>query len=206
MALLARVVARGEGFSGAPALTVWDFARVDQTMPTNAEADAMLAAVRAFYDAIKGNFTTAQTWTVLPSPSVILAADGSLTGVRGTTTPAVVTGTTAAALGPQMAAILVRKVTSNVVAGRILKGRAYIGPLQTAVTAANVPGGATLAGINAALATLLAAGGVAWTPVVWSRPVPPSTALPAGRDGSIAAVTSWGCASTFATQRRRNFV
>ena len=206
MALLARVVCRGEGFSGAPALQVWDFARVDQTTPTNAEADAMLAAVRAFYDTIKANFTTGQTWAVQPSPTIRDAATGDLTGIRGTTTPAVVTGTTAASLGPQQVAILVKKRTSNVVAGRLLKGRTYLGPFQTAVTAQNAPQSATLTGINAALATLLAAGGVAWTPVIWSRPVPPSTALPAGRAGSIAAVTSWGCGPTFGTQRGRNFV
>lgn len=201
-----QIVAEGQGFSGAPAFNVWEFASDDFVSMTNAEADAALAAVRAFYDAIKANFTTSQTWTVQPNPKQLDAADGSLLGTVGTTTPAVVTGTTAATLGPQQVAILVRQSASTAINNRIVKGRKYLGPFQSAVTVNNVPQGATLTGINTALATLLAAGGAAWEPVIWARPFPGSERNPTPRVGTLHKVVTMAASSTWATQRRRNFI
>lgn len=204
MANMTRIDVVGTGFPSAPGLNSWYFTSDDFTAMTSGEVDGALAAVRAFYDAVKSMFATVQGFQVI-SPAVQFdPANGEITGEQGTVVPALVSGTTAVAVGPPQVCILARLNTATAVDGRIVRGRVYLGPFSKNITVAATPEVANVNAVQAALVTLLAAGGAAWKSAVWHRPLPVSPGLPLGRAGTAVKVANSNVSLSWATQRRRN--
>lgn len=191
------------GFTGGPAMNVWYFMNASFAPMSDAEINGALADVRTFYAGIAANYTSTTSIQVVSPCAIIDEDSGDLLGMGGTSTPAVVPGTTGAGFGPPQVAILARLNTGVVVDGRILKGRVYLGPFQTAVTAGSAPGAPTVAGIQTPLTTLIGTPGGTYNVAVWHRPRPASTAHPLPRAGTAVPVVSGTVGTSWATQRRR---
>ena len=133
--------------------------------PTQADADAAVAAVGAFWGAVDSRMNTAIQWTTDPSVAV-MDLDGQQTGAFGTTSQSG-TGASASDLLPQATQALLRLRTNVFSAGREIRGRWFIpGLTEAEATAGNVTAAAATV-FNVAAAALIATAGAEWC--VWSR-------------------------------------
>jgi hypothetical protein len=150
MAEIARVTARWTGFTGAPGFTVMHFRDFGGTFPTEADVQVAVDRVRAFFDAIKLYIPSQVSIQVLGEVEVLEESTSTLLDVLVATTPAVVTGTAAAATAYAAAVGAVVSWRTGVVRnGRRIRGRTFVVPLaasafdntgtlvSTAVTAIN---------------------------------------------------------------------
>lgn len=184
-----------QGSQGLPGLSTL-YANGTSATPNNADAADMVARVRAFWDSIKANLPTANTFLVQGSVDLLDPATGALSGSLSVTAPATVTGTGGGQLPPANA-ILLTGQTGVVVNGRRLRGRTFISPVASvAMTAGLVNSG--VAATIAASANLSLTGVTASVPVVWHRPK-----LPGPLGGSVSPVTTYTVGSQFAVLRSR---
>jgi hypothetical protein len=183
------------GSQGLPGLST-TYANGAGVTPITADAADMVARVRAFWDGIKA---------LLPNTSIILVsgqvdlldpANGELSGGLSTTAPGAVLGTGTESL-PQASAILLQCETGVIIAGRRLRGRTFISPVDQVT---NVDGlvSSTSRSTIITSATVSLTGVTTSVPVVWHRP---SAAAPSG--GSVSPVTSYNVGSNFAVLRSR---
>lgn len=192
---IARVRATINYGQGGPGLGTFYFSFLGIT-PTAPELADAVARVRAFYFALAAVLCTTVTVLVQGAVETIEEETGVLTGAYTTTPPAAVVGTGAT---PQMAphvSLVVRLVTQQVVNGRILQGRTYVGPLSS-VTGTNTGTPSTGSG-TAALAAIVALLSTTSTeePVIWHRP----KAAGSGTSGTIVGGSAW---SSFGSLRSR---
>jgi hypothetical protein len=132
---------------------------------SQAEADAAVAAVGAFWGAVDNVMDSQITWATEPEVA-ILGVDGVVTGSL-TTTPQTGSGAIASDSMPLASQALVRWFTPNFIGGRRLRGRTFIPGITTAGNTNGRLASATSTTIGTAATTLA---NVA-TPllVVWSR-------------------------------------
>ena len=183
------------GSQGLPGLST-TYANGASATPVTADAADMVARVRAFWDGIK---------TLLPSTSIILVsgqvdlldpANGELTGGLSVTAPSAVLGTGSESL-PQATSILLQCETGVIIAGRRLRGRTFISPVDQVTNIDGLVGSASRNTIITSATTSLT-GVTTSAPVVWHRPKAPG---PTG--GSVSPVTSYNVGSNFAVLRSR---
>lgn len=130
MAKILRVKARWSGFQGAPGYSIFHFSDFADDTYVTADATAVTAKVRAFYNVWPNFLPNIVKVDVLPDVEVIEATDGSLVDVLTATTPATVTGTAGAAISFAAAVgAVVTWRTTQVRNGRRIKGRTFLVPL-----------------------------------------------------------------------------
>lgn len=153
-------------------------------------AAQQVAAVNAFLTATDDRRTTALGWTILGDVATLNVGTGDLEAMTATTSTTG-TGTAAGDALPPIAQGLLRLLTSQIVGGRLLRGRLF---LPGAVEGDNASTGGTSATFksdyDAAAATLIAAANAEWS--VWSQ-----------THGVLANVDSANTWSKFASLRSR---
>lgn len=178
------------GWTGSPGLSTFYFEPIAPPA-TDAMAAEAVGRVRTFFDSIKTLMSTAWTAQVSSQVDTILDTTGELTGSLNGGTVAVVNGAGgSSAFGPPNIMLLGQLRTSQIVRGRTLKGRTYVGPVVGAKAQFLVPQAADITTLSTALSALRAPGVFLETLVVWSRPTAPHAT-----DGSSANVVStavWG--------------
>ena len=159
------------------------------------QAVVMLGWVRSFWDAIKGNLDEDLTINVEANPQQYVASTGALQRIYTAAAPASVVGTATGNSVPRASQGLVRWLTSDIVAGRMLKGRNFIPAIGTAlVTDTGLLTPAAVTAIDAGAEGLITNSG--GTLVVWHRPVN-------GAGGVTHLVTSASVWDNFAVLRSR---
>ena len=141
------------GVTGSPWLSTLWFAGATAS-PTQAEADAAVAAAGAFWGAVDANMSNLVTWSTEPSVGVI-DLSGVQTGAY-TTTPQTGTGASAGSLLPFAVQGLIRTLTGSFVGGRQIRGRIFVPGLTELQTGAGVMDSATITAFNLAISNLIA--------------------------------------------------
>jgi hypothetical protein len=185
MAKLARVRTVFAGVAGTPWYSNQYFHN-DDAVDTST---ACVAAVNAFWTAIRGALSDNVTWVVQGEVSQIESTNGQLIGITNVTA----LGNTGSSLDeelPFQTQALVRLNTNLFVNGRRVRGKIFVPALGEANNAGGLPTAALRTSLDAAAEALIADPGSGL--VVWSRPftpVPPAT-TPAPRQGSFAFAQS----------------
>lgn len=187
------------GLPGAPYYSNLYFGLVT----TQAEAQACVDDVVAFWTAQGPSIGVGLLMTVEPEVALLDETNGDLTGVF-TTVSAPVGGGAAGDRLPPSDQGLGRLLTSTFVAGRRVRGRIFMPAMMEANSVLGAPIAGYVTSLNTALQNLLAS--VNSLLVVWARPyagdptaVPPKPA----RLGSFAIVTGVGAAPYWAVLRSR---
>lgn len=151
------------------------------------------AAVRAFFDSIKGNFPSDVTWSFPGEYEDVSVETGTLLGVVATAPPASVVGVgTTAYAAP--AGARVRWLTAGIRNGRRVTGTTFLVPLLASAFEGNgTLTSGTITSLNSAAATLRGATNM----VVWSRPTA------GGGAGAIQNVTGSDTPDRVAVLRSR---
>lgn len=180
MADVLRVTTLWGGFVGAPGFTSMHFGPGGGSL-TEA-ADAATAAVRTFWDTIKGNLPSTVTLNVQQEVPFFDIATGHLTSVANSTSPPLVVAGTNSNPVAAPAGAQVLWLTGALRGTRRLRGRTFIVPLSSQAMETNGSLLATfITSLSGAAATLRA---TAATPMqVWGRPSP---ALGAGFAAPVA--------------------
>lgn len=181
-----------QGLSGGLGLTQLAIDYNDATFGTmtTAQAGTATAAVRKFWDDIKGVLPNELNLTVSPVVDNYSAFDGELVGsVSSTVAPTSVLGTSAAAFS--MAAGVKLNLNTGVIrGGRRVRGTVFIVPAAGAFSLTGTTDVTAKTVINSAgnaLMTSLGTAGLRW--VVWSRPIPADK--PKGpREGVVSPVSA----------------
>ena len=135
-----------------------------------------MAAVKAFFTALKGSFPIGITWTFPTTGMQLDIASGNPVGTWSTGAQTPETSTTSTTFAKHAGAVVNWK-TGAFTGGREIRGKTFLVPLQNAAYDANgVIAGATQSALQAAATTLF---GALTGMCVWSRTY-----------GAIAAVTS----------------
>ena len=134
------------------------------------QVSTCLAALRAFFDAIKVYIPNGLTVAFPNTGDTIDEASGDIDGAWSATAAATVTGTASASLNYAAGAgVAISWRTNNIVRGRRPVGRSYIVPLVSTAFDTNGTLAATPTGVfNTAVTTML--GSVGSHLVIWSRP------------------------------------
>ena len=164
------------GTTGAPWLSTMYFIAATENQ---AAADAVIAAVGAFWGAVDARLGTAIQWTTDPSVAV-LDLDGTQTGAFATT-PQVGTGASATELMPPANQILLRLRTNLFVGGREIRGRIFVPGNTEADATAGLVASAAQTAVNVAAAALIADANTIWA--VWSPTNATATA--------VVSATAW---------------
>lgn len=202
--LVYRVRTATTGWTGAPGLNTFYFG---QNLTVDPDEGAMaadcVARVHAFWLACVTAFPTAWVASVSPVVDVINTDNGDLVSSIIVTTPADVTGTSSAGFGPQVAMVVGSLLTSGIIDGRRVRGRAFLGPVMMSGDTDGSPLAAVVALFLAQLGTLL--GGTTGHPplVVWSRRRGVSAAHPTGLGGSAHIANGVTVRDTYAVLRSR---
>lgn len=139
------------GLSGGPYLSTMHFAG-----STLANAQDAADAVRTFWNAVRGEFSPAQTAQVQSDVTVLDDITGEPTGLHQVTAPAAVVGLAAGEALPYGVQELVRWRTGSYIAGREIRGRTFIPGMCEPQNDNGRPTAASVATITAAAAALIA--------------------------------------------------
>lgn len=195
MADVARVRTVLTGWTGGPGLSTtywWQVAGFGAP-----EATEMVARVRAFWDAIKGNLATVVKADVSGNIDLIDVATGALTGTLSTTPGAQVVGTGFGGLNEPQSALNMQGNTGYVLNGRRLVSRTYVSPLDSGVvTNQGVASTTALTAMAAGGTALLTQIATAVDPAAWHRPVN-------GAGGQAVVITNYSTPAKIATLRSR---
>jgi hypothetical protein len=196
VAVILRVRTTLDYGTGGPGLNTMYF-RPGTPGGSNADAADVASRVRAFWFAIKVIYPSLYFLRVQSDVAAIEATTGALTGLFNGGAQATVTGTGAGTFMPKVAMILLQQRSALVVNGRLLKGRSYLGPVDTgSLTGSGVVSGATVALVVGATPGLQAVAPTLSQPVIWHRP----GGAGAGADATITNYAVW---SEFAELRSR---
>jgi hypothetical protein len=133
---------------------------------SQAEADAFVAAVGAFWGAVDALMNTGVTWATEAEVEIVDPITGDITGTL-VTTPQTGAGATVTELLPRIAQAVVRWRTGIFVAGREVRGRTFIPGLTELANTTGQLTPATQTTIQTAADTLN--GVVGPTLNIWSR-------------------------------------
>ena len=195
MAQLIRVRTTLLGSFGGPGLSTNYFFPTVITGAVTADVTDVVARVRAYWFGMVSLLATSFTAQVQGSCDLLDAATGALVGSLSVANPAVVTGTAATGQGPTQTTLLARYNTNQVINGRRVQGRSFIGPVAGGVNLQGVPIASALTVVGTAGASLLT-GSTSSVPVVWHRP----HGAAAGVGVALSTVV---CAPYFAVLRSR---
>lgn len=202
MASLIRVRVESTGWSGANGLNTFYFSSLTTPTP-QAEATEAAARVRAFLAAIAGTggiFGAGWSASLAPTVDVLNDQGGTLIGVLDAVDTTPVLGDPLLRVGPTNATALLRMGTAGIVDGRLVRGRANLGPVAEGLWLAGEIQTATRTGVEAAAETHLQTPiSLAIEPVVWSRP----KAGTPGRLGSQHPVLEYSVSPKAGTLRSR---
>lgn len=175
------------GVTGSPWVSTINFGGPTQT-GNQADADAAVAAVGAFWGGVDGHIHTSVTWSTLPD--VLFLGDNGIPAASFATTPILGTGGSGGTAVPWSNQALVRGLTSTYLGGRQIRGRIFIPGLTTAAVSNGALAAATATAINGFAVTL---NGVTTPPwAIWSKVN--ATVVP------VSSVSTW---SQFAVLRSR---
>jgi hypothetical protein len=135
---------------------------------TEGEADAALAAVIAFWQAVDNRIVDNATWTVDPTVEVVSTENGQVTGLFDGT-GGTGSGNDAGDPLPPNTQGLIRWRTGDYVGGREIRGRTFIPGAPEAENAAGVPSSSYVSQMQTAASGLLTAAAGAGGLVIWSR-------------------------------------
>lgn len=186
MASILRTRAVIAGESGLPGLSTFYWLAAS---PTNTEATAALAGVRAYFEAVKAYLSAGCTVSYDTAVAVLEDTTGGLVTLLTATAQTLTTSTGALDAPPANQLGLVLN-TSTVVNGRVLRGRSFLGPLTTDAFASSGQ-------IGSGARTALLAGGAALLAVsaadlaVWHRPTNGSGGLALACTGVGASDKVW---------------
>lgn len=166
MASMRRYNVAWQNWPGAPGVSTF-------YSDTVVDISTFTDALRAFWGTMGTLVPSGLTIQVPSNGDIINDADGTITGAWSDGTPVtVVTGTAAGAYAGNAGAV-VHWLTTGVVNNRRVRGRTFVVPLIGSSYEANGSlSSATLASLNSAAATLVAAVGASM--LVWHRPKPPA--------------------------------
>ena len=206
MAIIHRVRAVSTGWTGGPGLNTFYFREGAGTVADAAVAQLGADRVRAAFVEMQGIYPNGHSIVVDPVVDALEDTTGTLVNSFGVTPPAAVPGIGGPGYGPLPSMLLASLITSGVVAGSRVAGRAYLGPILNSVEGNGTPTAGQLAAVTAFGVAMRNAGPTGPALVVWSRPFPgqvaPLTPKPA-RLGSSHAVTAITARDFFAVLRSR---
>jgi len=190
-----RIRVTGTGWSGGPSLNTFYF-----TSPTedSAAVDECVVRVRAGWLAMAANIPGSVIHNVVPEVDIVDPVTGNITNTIPATTPgAPLVGAAPNTFLPLATAACLTYSTGTFIAGRRVRGRAFISPLTAFTAEANGTPASDLIVAMQAMGTALM--GVAATSplVVWHRP------KEGGTPGSTALVLSTSVKDSFAVLRSR---
>lgn len=190
-----RVRVRGDGWAGGPSLNTFYFVTAPEDAAT---AAGLLARVRAALFAAKGIYPTTVTHDVLPDVDVITPSTGAITNtISVSPAPAQVPGGAAAPFLPLACAIVLNLGTADFIAGRRVRGRAFISPINSGGLDSNgTPTAEYLSTVEGLGVNLRDATDGFGSLAVWHRPK-------LGAGGSTAIVTGSSVKDTYAVLRSR---
>lgn len=202
--LVYRVRCVSQGWGGAPGLNTFYFGQDDGIESDHAVAALdVVTRVRAAIFGIGPVMTSAWTCQVQGVVDVINTDNSDLVESLVVAAPAVVAGTFSGAFGPQAAMVCANLVTSDILDGRRIRGRAFIGPVANNGDGDGTPSAEMVTDVGGALTGLMGGGAGAVPLVVWSRRRPVSAEHPTGLGGSAHIVTAVTVKDTFAILRSR---
>jgi len=137
----------------------------------SASADDATAALGTFFNAIKGLFPGAVTWSIPAAGDKLESSTGALTGTWSGGTAATVTGSGAGnyAAGTDL---YVRWLTGGLRNSRKFQGRTFLVPVLTGgYDSSGTIDNSNLSTVQTAVNTLVATGLL----ILWGRPIAPST-------------------------------
>lgn len=185
------------GWTGAPGLSQHFFGSPTTGDFTQADVDAAVSAVRAFFFGVHTIFPSSWTATVETEAEILNPTTGALTGImNGSTTPFPVAGSGANS-GPTLAGAACTWRSSTVFSRRLARGRTFLVPLAASAYDTNglltpaASGAITTAGqalINDTATQL----------VIWHRP---TKANPSG--GQYTATMTASCSGKPVVLRSR---
>lgn len=173
MSSIARVRALWSGFVGAPGYTTLYFDASSTPPPT--------AAMRSWFQGMNSVLPSVVTIQVPGTGDLLESSTGVIIGTWTTAVPAAVTGVGAGVYAAP-SGLITNFATGSVIAGRRLRGRSFIVPINGTMYDSNGTLSApALAAMSATNGTFLTA--VASSLIVWHRPV-------GGAGGDFGAVTA----------------
>lgn len=161
---------------------------------TSVSVGAARTALADFWGNFDGSLASGVEWTIRTEGRVLDEATGGLVGFWTSTTPYTAVATGGSTPVPNASQALIQWYTSDVVAGRRVRGRQYIPGLSSALTVQGELSTSVQATLNGHITTYLADPNNAL--VIWHRPV-------AGSGGSIHSVSSGKIWDELAVQRKR---
>jgi len=200
MGLMYRVRYASSGWTGGPGLNTFYFS-VPTTGPDGGEASACAAGVRDFFGALLTNtFPVGWVGNVLPSVDVIFDEDGELTDSFGITPGTDQAGSATTEFGATPLMMQLRLLTDDVVTGRRIQGRCFLGPVKE-IADSNGSISAVDAG-NVTAAAIAELAPIAPPQVVWRRPRK-ATAPGGARIGSKHLVSGYSTPTRWAILKSR---
>jgi hypothetical protein len=159
-------------------------------------ATTALAAIRAFFDAVKGSFPSAISWAFPNNGDKIDSATGTLVGAWTQAAAATVAGGGASASYASGVGLRVQWDTGAILSGRRLRGATFMTSLAVgAYESDGTIGGTTLTSFSNAAATLVATDTIA----IWSRNSPGSA------DGGYGTVEGFRIPDRVTALRSRRY-
>ena len=199
MPLMYRVRYVSRGWTGGPGLNTFYFNVT--TDPDGGEASAVAAGVRDFFGALLTNtFPVGWMGNILPAVDVIQDTDGELTGSFGVTPGTDQAGSGTTEFGGTPLMMQLRLLTDDVVAGRRIQGRCFIGPVKEVADNGGQIGSTDAGNVTAAAVAELAPLAVAQC--VWRRPRK-ATAPGGARVGSRHIITGYDTPTKWAILKSR---
>lgn len=202
MATIARIQANLAGWTGGPGVSTfyWQFHEGEEI----ADAGQAATDLRGMYNALKDYIVSGVTINIEPTVDLVEHTTGELVGRFSITPPAGVAGSAGTSASNRATMLKTRFLTSQIRAGRLMRGGVFIGPIGSAAmdTSGQIPT-TTINAVSAAFAPILA-----WPDpglLVWGRPIPfdPGPPMQDAREGAIGYVTSVSCAPRPGTLRSR---
>lgn len=192
------------GFVGGPGVNTFYFRGIGVTQ---AYADAAIARVRDFYVALAPEMASGMIMQVEPVADELLTTDGSLTASWAATTPPASVASTGISQAPAPVMSLVQWSTGGIVAGRRVRGRTFVGPVETTAHQTDgTPAEAHRTAVVGAANALLGDIGLEQGLVIWARPFPgdPLATPPVpARSGTAHKVTAAAVPNKWAVLRSR---
>lgn len=201
-----RVRWTSQGWTGGPGLNTFYF-RPSGEFATQADATECAARVRAFYTDLAqvtlGILPSSWSGQLEPEVSVLDWEDGTLLEVLSSNDATTLAGSAGSAFGPASIMGVLQLTTGGVVHGRSVRGRAFIGPVNS-VVAANLspPSGVRTNIQTSADSNLDVTIAEDVTHVVWSRPFDGAPGNPA-RNGSMHDVIQYASPAYWGGLRSR---
>jgi hypothetical protein len=202
--LVYRVRTATTGWGGAPGLNTHYFLQDLLGEPDEAAAAADCAnRVHVFFGGLTSMFPIAWKADVNPEVDVINTDNGDLVSSQVVSGLSQIAGISVLGFGPQVAMVCGNLVTSDILDGRRVKGRVFIGPSFEACDTDGTPQNAVVALVNDGLLDLRGTEVGHPRLVVWSRRRGVSGSHPTGLGGSAHLVTGVVTKDTFAILKSR---